>query len=88
MENILAMGSGYEMTNEKLENLKGGNKLERSMNLNNDSFELSIPKEKSNKLTIVFKSAKSKIEKALLLQEVERDLEKIKEFYNYGSYIG
>jgi len=88
MENILAMGSGYEMTNEKLENLRGGNKLERSMNLNNDSFELSIPKEKSNKLTIVFKSAKSKIEKALLLQEVERDLEKIKEFYNYGSYIG
>ena len=88
MENILVMGSGYEMANEKLESLKGGNKLERSMNLNNDTFELSIPKEKSNKLTIVFKSAKSKIEKALLLQEVERDLEKIKEFYNYGSYIG
>ncbi|WP_306770742.1 hypothetical protein [Isachenkonia alkalipeptolytica] len=39
-------------------------------------------------LTIIFKSAKSKIEKALLLQEVERDLEKIMEFYNYGSYIG
>ena len=88
MENILAMGSGYEMTNEKLDSLKVGNKLERSINLNNDSFELSIPKEKSNKLTIVFKSAKSKIEKALLLQEVERDLEKIKEFYSYGSYIG
>ena len=88
MENILAMGNGYEMANEKFESFKGGNKLERSMNFNNDTFELSIPKEKSNKLTFIFKSAKSKIEKALLLQEVERDLEKIKEFYNYGSYIG
>jgi len=88
VENILTMGSGYEMTNGHLENVRGGNKLERSIKLNNDSFELSIPKEKSNKLTFVFNSAKSKIEKALLLQEVERDLEKIKEFYNYGSYIG
>ena len=88
MENILAMGSGYEMANDHLENLKGGNKLEKSINLNNDSFELSIPEEKSNKLTIIFKSAKSKFEKALLLQEVERDIEKTKEFYSYGSYIG
>jgi len=51
-------------------------------------IELSIPKEKSNKLTFIFKSAKSKIEKSLLLHEVERDLEKIKGIYNYGSYIG
>ncbi|NBG89354.1 hypothetical protein [Isachenkonia alkalipeptolytica] len=62
--------------------------MERSIKLNNDSFELSIPQEKSNKLTIIFKSAKSKIEKAILLQEVEQDLEKAKEFYSYGSYIG
>ena len=82
------MPSGYEMTNEKFESFKGGNKMERSMNFNNDTFELSIPKEKSNKLTIIFKNTKSKIEKALLLQEVERDLEKINEFYKYGSYIG
>ena len=88
MENILAMGSGYEMANDKLDSLNGGNKLERSIKLNNDSFELSIPEEKSNKLTIIFKSAKSKIEKAILLREVERDLEKVKEFYSYGSYIG
>jgi len=88
MENILAMGSGCEMANDKLDSLRGGNKLERSIKLNNDSFELSIPQEKSNKLTIIFKSAKSKIEKAILLQEVERDLEKAKEFYSYGSYIG
>ena len=88
MENILAMGSGYEMANDKLDSLKGGNKLEQSIKLNNDSFELSIPEEKSNKLTIIFKSAKSKIEKTLLLQEVDRDIEKTKEFYSYGSYIG
>ena len=88
MENIIAMGSGYEMVESKLESLKGGNKMERAIKLNNDSFELSIPEEKSNKLTIVFKSAKSKIEKAILLQEVEQDLEKAKEFYSYGSYIG
>jgi hypothetical protein len=88
MENILAMGSGYEMSNDKLDSLKGGNKMERSIKLNNDSFELSIPEEKSNKLTIIFKSAKSKIEKTILLQEVDRDIEKTKEFYSYGSYIG
>ncbi len=88
MENFLEMGSGYAMTNEKLESLKGGNKLEKSITLNNDTFELSIPEEKSNKRTIIFKSAKSKIEKTLLLQEVERDIEKTKEFYSYGSYIG
>jgi len=88
VENILAMASGYEMANNKMESLKGGNQLERSITLNNDSFELSIPEEKSNKLTIIFKSAKSKIEKAILLQEVERDIERTKEFYSYGSYIG
>ncbi len=88
MENIIAMGSGYKMVENKLESLKGGNKMERSIKLNNDSFELSIPEEKSNKLTIIVKSAKSKIEKTLLLKEVERDIEKTKEFYSYGSYIG
>jgi len=88
VENILAMASGYEMANNKMESLKGVKTLERSLTLNNDSFELSIPEEKSNKLTIILKSAKSKIEKTLLLQEVERDIEKTKEFYSYGSYIG
>ena len=88
MENILAMASGYEMANNKMESLKGGNQLERSITLNNDSFELSIPEEKANKLTIIFKNAKAKIEKTLLLQEVERDIERTKEFYSYGSYIG
>ncbi|NBG89694.1 hypothetical protein [Isachenkonia alkalipeptolytica] len=88
MENMLAMDSGYEMVNNHLESLKGGNKMEGSIKLNNDSFDLSIPEEKSKKLTIIFKCAQAKIEKALRLQDVERDIEKTKEFYSYGSYIG
>ena len=88
MENILAMGSGYQMANEKLEELKGGSNLERSIKLNNDEFEISIIEDKANKLSLIFKDAKSKIEKALIMKDVERDIEKAKEFYSYGSFIG
>ena len=88
MENILAMGSGYQMANEKLEELKGGSNLERSIKLNNDAFEISIIEDKANKLSLIFKDAKSKIEKALIMKDVERDIEKAKEFYSYGSFIG
>ncbi|NBG88853.1 hypothetical protein [Isachenkonia alkalipeptolytica] len=61
--------------------------MEQSMKSNNDTVELSIPEKKSSKLTILFKRNKSKIEKTLLLQEVERDIEKTKEFYSYGNYL-
>jgi len=88
VENILAMGSGYQMANEKLEELKGGSNLERSIKLNNDAFEISIIDDKSNKLSLIFSDAKSKIEKALFVKAAERDIEKAKEFYSYGSFIG
>ena len=88
MENILLMGNGYETMQDHLENLKGGNNMERAIKLNNDTFELSIPEENAGKLTFIFKNAKNAIEKALLLQEVERDLGKAKELYSHGSYIG
>ncbi len=44
--------------------------MERSINLNNDSFELSIPEEKSNKLTIIFKSASPRLKKPFCFKKL------------------
>ncbi|NBG89416.1 hypothetical protein [Isachenkonia alkalipeptolytica] len=87
MENILEM-NGLETIATKIDRIKEGEPMEKTLTVQNETFVVTVDEAKSNKLTFVFNKAQDKIAQILRHQEVEKDIQKAKEQFHYGSFIG
>lgn len=87
MENILEM-NGYENIAAKIDQIKEGKPMEKTLKIQNETFVVTVDETKNNKLTFIFSKAQDKIAQILLHQEVEKDIQKAKEQFQYGNYIG
>ena len=87
MENILEM-NGLETITGKIDHIKEGEPMEKTLTVQNETFVVTVNKAKSNKLTFIFNKAQDKIAQILLHQEVEKDIQKAKEQFHYGNFIG
>lgn len=87
MDNILDM-NGLDIIVAKMDRIKEGEPMEKTLTVQNETFVVTIDETKSNKLTFIFHKAKDKIAQILLHQEVEKDIQKAKEQFHYGNFIG
>lgn len=87
MENILEM-NGYESIAAKIDQVKEGKPMEKTLKMQNETFVVTVDESKNNKLTFIFNKAQDKIAQILLHQEVEKDIQKAKEQFHYGNFIG
>ena len=87
VENILEM-NGFEAIEAKIDQLKEGEHMEKTLKAQNETFIITIDEEKSSKLTLIFNKAQDKIAQALLHKEVEKDILKAKESFDHGIFMG
>jgi len=87
LENILEM-NGFETITTKIEQIKEGEQMEKTLKAQNETFNVTIDKTNSRKLTLIFNKAHDKVAQILNHREVEKDIQKAKENYHYGNFFG
>jgi len=87
VENILEM-NGLDTIVAKIDHVKEGEHMEKTLTVQNETFVVTINEKNTNKLTFIFHKAQDKIAQILLHQEVEKDIQKAKEQFHYGNFIG
>lgn len=87
MEKILTADQ-LESISVKVDQLKAGEKVEKTFKSQNETFVITIEKDQSHKLILTFKKAQDKILQALRHKEVEKDIMKARESYDHGSFFG
>ena len=87
MENILEV-NGFETITTKIEQIKEGEQMEKTLQAQNETFNVTIDKSNSRKLTLIFSKAHDKVAQILNHREVEKDIQKAKENYHYGNFMG
>ncbi len=85
MENTLQLNQ-FEIE-ARVNELKEANNLEKAIQGNHETFTVTVDENKNNKLTLIFNKAQDKIAKALLHREVEKDILKAKESFDYATYM-
>ena len=85
MENTLHLNQ-FEIE-ARVNELKEANNLEKAIRGNHETFTVTVDETKNNKLTLIFNKAQEKIAKALLHKEVEKDILKAKESFDYANYL-
>lgn len=87
MENILEM-NGYEIVTAKIQRIKEGENMEKTLQVQNETFNVTINKENNQKLVFIFNKAQDHVARILLHKEVEKDIQKAKETFYYGNFFG
>lgn len=87
MENIIEM-NGLETIQSKIDHIKEGETMEKTVTVQNETFVVTVNEAKSKKLTFIFNKAQDRIARILRHQEVEKDIQKAKEQYHYGNFMG
>ncbi len=87
MENIVEM-NGLEAIQSKIDYIKEGETMEKTVTVQNETFVVTVNEAKSKKLTFIFNKAQDRIAQILRHQEVEKDIQKAKEQYHYGNFMG
>jgi len=79
MENTL-----NKIKEEGVEKLKGERTLTKSLTLGNRIIQVRV--EKFNP-TFTFRKKVNRVEQIRRIEQVEKDIERTKQMYNYGSYL-
>ncbi len=87
MENILEI-NGFETITAKIEQIKEGEQMEKTLQAQNETFNVTIDKANNRKLTLIFTKAHDKVAQILNHREVEKDIQKAKETFYYGNFFG
>ncbi len=87
MENFLEMNR-LDTIVAKIDHVKEGKHMEKTLTLQNETFVVTIDEKSNNKLTLIFNKPKDKIAQILRHREVEKDIQKAKEQFYYGNFIG
>jgi hypothetical protein len=87
LENILEM-NGLDTIAAKIDQVKEGEHMEKTLQVQNETFVVTVDETNANKLTFIFNKAQDKIAQILLHKEVEKDIQKAKEQFHYGNFIG
>ena len=85
MENTLQLNQ-FEIE-ARVNELREANNLEKAIKGNHETFTVTVDENRNNKLTLIFNKAQEKIAKALLHKEVEKDILKAKESFDYATYL-